>query len=447
MEDIKKNLRLVFGLFVVLFAGLILYLLNFEFFVSSDIVNTTLNPRVTRGHPDIVRGNILDAHGVVLATSLDGYRNYPFGRAFSHVVGHTGSGHAGVEERYNFSMVNISGEFMQRVHNIANDSLVVGDSVVLTIDAGLQQFAHNALGNNRGSIVVLDPFTGAVLAMVSSPSYDPNTTNWHELITNHEESPLLNRSTQGLYPPGSTFKIVTAAAALPYHEGFVHYCTGYITLNGTTIRCFNSVSHGQVDMTRAFALSCNTYFVALADEVGEEALTLQSEDLHFNKPLNFPLRYSESQFTVSNLAQTAIGQGQTLATPLHMTMIAGTIANGGTLMEPFILDHRLTTTGFVRDRASPTSLNRVFTDEIYLLQEMMVQVVQNGTGRNAAVSGIQIAGKTGTAETGSGESHGWFVGYAPAGNPQIAFGIMLENSGGTARVLPIARDIVSHYLY
>lgn len=462
MNDMKKNIRRVFWLFFTMFAVTVLYLVHFMLIESSNIINSTLNPRVRISRPNVKRGQILDRNGMVIAESIpaeDGYiRLYNYHETFSHVVGFVGMGHSGIEERYNFRLQNLSLEIVQRIENATSNSHLQGDSLVLTVDGELQKFAHSLLGNNKGSIVVIEPSTGSILAMVSYPNFNPNeiSANWQNLIQDTENSPLLNRGTQGLYAPGSVFKIVTSAAGMEHvedFENFVHNCTGYITIQGNTIRCYNNVAHGVMSMAEAFSVSCNTYFVALAETIGMENLQNTANILYFNQLIPFSLANSISQFVfdynddISELMQASIGQGRVLVTPLHMAMLAGAIANDGLMMKPYIVDYAVTSQGRSRGVTSPQILDRVFTsEESEKLFSMMTQAVQSGTGAPASVAGVQVSGKTGTAENNQGEAHGWFVAFASNGDSQIALSIMLENSGGASRPLAIAREIIQFYM-
>lgn len=449
MSDIKKNIRHIFWMFFYMFISIIIYLTYFAFFEAYAIVNSTLNPRVRISRENIQRGTIYDRNGQVIAYTYENIRNYPYGRAFAHVIGHTSVGHAAVEERYNFHLTNLSGEMLQRVNNLAFGTKLYGDSLNLTLDTNLQNYAYNALGNRRGSIVVMQPTTGDILAMVSYPTYNPNTaaTEWQQII-NNEYSPLLNRATQGLYAPGSTFKIMTVASGIRSNiiNNFTHHCNGYIIINGEIIRCFNNVSHGYINATRAFALSCNTYFVALAYEMGIEKFVYYTSSF-FNET-KFSLPVSQSQFNLSYnssigyLMQTSIGQGQTLVTPLYMTMISSAIYNNGVIKMPNVVKN--TQQNNILNTLLPTTQNKnhLFTKDISTeLQNMMVQVVNNGTGQLSSIQSAQLAGKTGTAENDAGYAHGWFTGFIV--DNDIAITIMLENSDGTGLVLPLVRNIAN----
>lgn len=449
MKDIKKNLRRVFWLFFTLFLITVVYLGHFIIFTSPRIVNTTLNPRVRITRENIVRGEILDNSGNPVAVNRYGGRHYPLGSALAHVIGYVDMGHAGIEERYNFNLINLHNEVYQRLMNLAFETELQGDSLALTINAPLQNLIYSRI--TRGSAIVLEPGTGRILAMVSAPSFDPNyvARDWERLTTDTENTPLLNRAVFGQYPPGSTFKILTAYAGLSKgYSLFTHNCQGYITVGNNTVRCFNSVAHGHVNKTEAFALSCNTYFVALALEMGEEFGEFMES---FFVPRNFSLPHNNGNFSLEGedftgeLMQSAIGQGRVLLSPLNLALLTGAIANEGVMMEPYLVNNVIDYRGQGRRTFRPRAIDTPFSPYLTgYLKTMMTEVVNQGTGRPAALPHIQIAGKTGTAET-DGASHGWFAGFAPADNPQIVVVVMMEHSGGTGPVLPLVRDIVEFY--
>ncbi|MCL2610284.1 MAG: penicillin-binding transpeptidase domain-containing protein [Defluviitaleaceae bacterium] len=451
MNDIKKNLRIIFALFFVMFASLTAYIIHFELVVSSQIVNTGLNPRMNMIQENVVRGNIYDTNGNILVEQTNYSRNYIYGSAFAHTIGYTDVGRFGIEDHYNLYLMNLSNEIFQRINYISVDGNMYGDSLQLTLDRDLQRFAYEQLGNNIGSIVVLEPSTGAIRAMVSSPSFNPNTiaTEWdHTRI--RADSPLFNRATQGGYPPGSTFKTITALLGLKLAPDFTHYCTGSIFINDHRINNFGRIAHGNIDITRAFALSCNTFFVALADYIGPYYFQKHASEMFPH--INFSLNHSQPQFNfiyedgMTMLMQTSIGQGQTLTSPLYLALLAAAVANDGYMPQPFIVQNVLTYRGASRKTFTP-EYTKLF-DEYYAqrLTEMMVAVVTTGTGVPAALTNYQLAGKTGTAEVDHGDSHGLFIGFAPADEPRYTIAVVLENSDGTGPVLPIVRNVLNFAL-
>ena len=453
MNDRNKNIRSMFALFCVLLALVVLYLSKYILIDSKEIINNPYNPRLRLMEETVRRGQIIDSAGVVLADSTSGEREYPYGRQLAHLVGSVQMGKSGVEARYNILLQSPSMEIIQRFKNLPGDGKVTGDTAMLTIDASIQEIVYSAFGQNRGAAVVMEPSTGRILAMVSRPNFDPARVadNWGELIGDTASSPLLNRATQGLYPPGSVFKPLTAAAAIENGlADFIYECSGIATFGGDTLRCFNSRVHGTVDMLQAMAVSCNGYFAAAALEIGVEALHEACERAFFNQDLSYQIERGRSSFTLSpdasviDIARTSIGQGQTLVTPLHMCMVTSAIANNGRMMKPYVLGRQVSATGAYRSLTLPEVLGQAFSGEVAAaLTEMMIEAVGTGSAAPAAVAGVSIAAKTGTAQNASGDDHGWVTAFAPAdGQPQIAIAVVMENAGGPRLGLELVKKVV-----
>jgi peptidoglycan glycosyltransferase len=460
-DALKKRIRRVFWLYFVMFACFSAYLVKFTVFDSRAIIEHIANPRPKAANADeIKRGDIVDAKGAVLARSVaDGApyrREYPFGEMFAHIVGFDTFGRSGVESRYNYTLQKLDNEIAQRVNNILTGSPLQGDGLALTADAGLQEIIFDGLEGFRGAAVVMEPSTGKILAMASAPSFDPNEISdlWEYLVADDEGSPLFNRAAQGLYPPGSVFKIITSAAVfefMPDFLAFTYNCEGEARFGDKRIRCFNSVAHGQVAIPRAMAVSCNTFYSAAGMEIGAENIRAVADRLFFNADYPSPFPRSRSSFTldqnsgVSEIVETSIGQGKTLVTPLHIAMITSAVANGGLMMEPYIVDHAVTKNGQIKDKRLPTAVGRVFSlEEAVFLTDIMTGVVEAGSGTRSAVDGVTIAAKTGTAENSSGDDHGWFTAFAPAEKPRVVVTVVLENAGGTARAQDLARKVIEY---
>ncbi|MDR2182651.1 MAG: penicillin-binding protein 2 [Clostridiales bacterium] len=457
MKDLRKNLRHMFWFLAVLFISLGGYFVYVAAIEGEGFIAHPFNARVAVGDDSIRRGAIYDARGVPIAQSVYDYgryvRQYPFGPVFAHTAGYSGMSKAGLELSRNFTLYRLNWELVQRAAHVALGQELRANSIVTTFDAGLQQMIFDSLGTSRGAVVVLDPTTGAMLAMVSTPSFDPNhiTENWNNLIGDAENSPLLNRAAQGLYPPGSTFKVITALAALEYDEDladFVFDCTGHAHFGGETIQCWGGNAHGAVDMHGAMAVSCNGYFAALAEKIGAEPIIQAAEQMLFNTAIPFELATSMAQFpmgtepAIDELIQTAIGQGRTTATPLNMALVAAAVANGGTVMAPYVVDGVLSGFDNRAGAATPYSMAQVMDARAAaVLNEMLIEAVNTGTGIPAALPHVQVAGKTGTAQNATGIDHSWFIGYAPAENATVALAIIIENTGGGTRATQLAREI------
>ncbi|WP_058485050.1 peptidoglycan D,D-transpeptidase FtsI family protein [Defluviitalea phaphyphila] len=463
MKQFRKNIKRVFGVYVVMFFSLILYLVKFLILDSSSIIINTYNPRLSALEENIIRGEIRDSKGVVLArTKLEGdtwIREYPEGRDFAHIVGYVQKGKTGVEAFSNFKLLEVSNKIIQNVKSLFTGDKLKGNNVILTLDADIQHTARELLNNQKGAIVVMEPSTGKILSMVSYPDFNPNELNeiWEQLNKDEKNSPLINRATQGLYPPGSVFKIVTASAVLENKEdweNFTYNCTGEEEFHEKIIRCYGGKAHGEVNLDSAFYFSCNTGFAKLGVDIGAENLRETAERLLFNRNLPYELEYSKSQFLLDKnsedkeIVETAIGQGKTLVSPLHMAMITSAVANGGILMKPYIIDHIETNYGKIKDKTIPKKYATLFQPEIAnQIVDMMVEVVEKGTGTKASIPNVLVAGKTGTAENSSGEDHAWFVGFAPAYKPKAVVVVLIENGGsGGSKAGPIARELFKKIL-
>ena len=461
----NREYTLVSCFFVLIFVSMIGYLIYFNYAKSDDFINSPYNTRQDTFSDRVVRGKIISADGQVLAQTNvyeDGTeeRTYPYANMFAHVVGYDTNGKSGLESEANFQLLTSHEFFLNQMKNEFKNQKNTGDSVITTLNADLQSTAYNALGDRRGAVVAIEPSTGKILVEMSRPDFDPNTIsqNWDTLVNDSNDSSLLNRATNGAYPPGSTFKVVTA---LDYFrtkgslEGFSYLCEGSITREDHTIRCYGGTVHGQEDFYTAFAKSCNCAFAEMGTQLGGDALLKTSEDLLFNQKL--PLRsYRKSSFTLNGSSgipltmQTAIGQGNTLVSPMHMALITSSIANGGVLMKPYLINKIQNATGDEISTTQPEEYKRLMTDnEASQLGNLMKGVVENGTASYLNGRGYTVAGKTGSAEYNeSGASHSWFVGYSNVDNPDIVVSVIVEDGGtGSEAAVPIAADIFDAYYF
>ena len=318
--------------------------------------------------------------------------------------------------------MTLHNELFQRLGGILKKDELLANSVKLTVDMDIQSAAGNLLGSAKGAVVVMEPSTGRVLALQAYPDFNPNevASQW-ENLKDHEDSPLLNRGTQGIYPPGSTFKTVTALAGIEYLpdlQTFTVECTGEAVFEDKIIHCYKNRAHGLVDMKGAMEASCNCYFAALAQKIGAGKLAKTMERVGMKEACGFELAYTpntvllDSNSTESELVETAPAT-----------------ANEGLMMRPYIVDHVVYPDGGMGKTTVPKKLTQICTpEEAAILKEMMVGVVENGTGGAASVSGVTVAGKTGTAENATGNDHSWFIGFAPAEEPKVAIAVLLENA-------------------
>ena len=455
--------------FVILFIALMGYIVYFTVVRAGTFVNSPYNQRQDAFAKNVVRGSITDRNGNVLAETQvadDGTetRYYPYGSLFSHVVGYSDDqlGRTGLESVENFELLTSNAFFIEKIQNEFEGSKNQGDTVITTLDADLQQAASDALGSYKGAVVIMEADTGKTLAMVSKPDYDPNdiASDWQTLNTDEENSPLLNRATGGSYAPGSVFKIVTTLAYMRQNSNYSDYsynCSGSITEDGTTIPCAGGNIHGQEDLRSSFANSCNSSFANIGLQLDISGFRDTADDLLFNSPLPGVLDYTKSSFVLdqdsptSEIMMTAMGQGRTTVSPYHMALITQAIANGGTLMEPYLVDSVTNYTGTEVRRNVPKSYARLMTsDEASQLKEYMTAVVEEGTGSVLSRRSYTVAGKTGTAEYSSDDSdrtHSWFTGFTNVDNPELVITVITEGSDGSfgGRAVSIAGTILDSY--
>lgn len=433
---------------------------------QQELINNSYNGRQEIFAAQNTRGSIFAAGGQVLAetqTDADGNerRVYPYDNLFAHAVGYATNGRFGVEAAANYYLINSNAKLSDKVASDVAGSKYPGDSVVTTLDVGLQEVAAKSLGVYKGAIIVSEPSTGRILAMVSKPDFNPNEidTLWDGLIQDKESTVLLNRVTQGLYPPGSTFKIVTALEYIrenPDSYGQYSYqCNGRYSSGQDTINCYHGSVHGHEDFTRSFAKSCNASFANIGMTLDRTRWGQTLDGLLFNQELPVSFAYNKSKLVVnadtsdSDILQASIGQGTTQITPLHLNMITCAIANGGTVMKPYLVDHVKNNEGTVIKQFSPDSYKELLTQtEAAALTELMMAVVESGTGTKLAGLTYTAAGKTGSAEFNNvkTDSHAWFTGFAPAQEPEVCVTIIIEGAGsGGDYAVPIAKRIFDEY--
>ncbi len=455
-------------MFVAIFVSLIGWLLYFNLVKSEEFINSPYNTRQDTFADRVIRGSILSAEGDTLAATQiaeDGleYRYYPYANMFAHVVGYAAYGKTGLESEANFHLLSSHAFFLEQMKNEFKNEKNKGDNVVTTLSVKLQTTAYNALGDRKGAVVVMEPSTGKILAMVSRSDFDPNylEDNWDYLTADEENSSLLNRATQGQYPPGSVFKIVTALDYLRKHgtvDGFNYNCQGEITKQEHTITDYDRTVHGQEDLRSAFAYSCNSAFAEMGVRLGGKSLREAGESLLFNKKLPLTMDYKSSVLSVDGksgvplMMQTSIGQGNTLVSTMHMAMVASAIANRGVLMKPYLIDRVENYNGDQVKKYMPDAYRELLpVSEASVLAELMEGVVEYGTATSLGGQGYTVAGKTGSAEYGEGEikdSHSWFVGYSNVEDPDIAVSVIIEGGGtGSESAVPVAGAIFNSYYY
>lgn len=463
----NKPIRTISIFCMFLFVALMVNATYLQFWRASSLDQDPRNRRVIEASYSRERGAILVgrtpvAESVPVDDEFEFQRQYPEPFKYAPVTGYFSFyNQTGIEQTQNAVLAGDDPRlFVTKLVDLLSNEANKGGSVQLTLDAEAQQAAFDGLRDLgpevEGSVVALDPSTGQILAMVSLPTYDPNELASHDLesvtdtydrLIAQDTEPLLNRATQKALPPGSTFKLVTAAAAI--ESG--NYDAGSQVPGGATYQLpLTSGESGVIDnegrdcgtdripFLQAMAQSCNTTFAALANEVGAEAMLEQAEAFGFNQDYledlrpqaesNFPTELDEAQ-----LGQTGFGQFEVTATPLQMAMVAAGIANEGTVMRPYIVDEVQSAEYDVLEKTDESELSDAVSPETADdLTELLVETVDNGTASPAAIPGVRVAGKTGTAQRGveGAPPYGWFVSFAPADNPEVAVAVMIEEAPG-----------------
>jgi penicillin-binding protein A len=482
---VNKPIRTMAIACLALFLALLVNSTYLQYIRADELNSRNDNKRVRDAEFSRERGAILVrgtsvAESVPVDSQFEFQRRYPQPLKYGHLTGYYSYtyGRNAVELTQNDILSGSDPRlFVNRVVDMFGNTQPKGGDVTLTIDPPAQNAAYEGLRdlggpNIKGSVVALDPSTGAILAMVSSPAYNPNDLSSHRLsaisdawkeLNNDPARPMLNRGIQEVFPPGSTFKLVTAAAALssgqytpqsmvPGTATLDLPLTDNVLPNVTGSNCGGD----RVTLTQALMVSCNTAFGWLGMELGDDALREQAEkfgfgdryltDLNGQAVSRFPTDADEPQ-----TAYSAIGQFDVASTPLQMAMVTAGIANGGTVMRPYLVDEVRSPNLDVLDKANPEPYRSAVSSSVARdLTQMMIETVDSGTATTAQISGIKVAGKTGTAQTSAERNpYAWFVSFAPADNPQVAVAVLVEDAGvernaitGSGLAAPIAKRVM-----
>lgn len=461
MKRDKKIIYTLAGIFILVFMLLIGYLVYLTVIERDKLSIHPRNHRLDKLESEVVRGNIYDSNLTVLATNdKKGNRYYPYNEMYAHVVGYSEMGKTGVEALGNSELLYPNYSLFSIAKMALFNQKFEGRDLVLTLDHRYQEGIYKAMRGKKGGAIVIEASTGKIKAMYSNPSFDPNKIkqDLNALNQDEGESPLVNRATQGLYPPGSIFKIITTLAYMQQNKplDFTYHCTGKVTGKDYSIQCYNGRAHGEVDLNKAFAKSCNGYFVELSKTLPQNALQKAAESVGFNKPLIANFGCATSSFSLNKKdtafekAATAIGQGRTLTTPIHMAMLAASICNDGVSMKPYVIDYASKKNGQVKEHNLPQMIGPLMTqEEAHKLQSLMELVLDTGTAVSLPEKGLIVGGKTGTAQNETDEDHSWFMGYAKdptdETKPGIAFAIVIEGGGKGAQSLAVANEILEVY--
>lgn len=452
--------------FLLLFGVMIIYLVWFNLSKQSELFNNSYNSRQELMAEKNVRGTIYSTDGKKLAFTRvleDGTeeRVYPYSDVFCHVVGYDSHGKSGIEAVANYELSHSNVDINNKIATSAVGGKDLADNVYTTFRTDLQEAAHKALGIYDGAIVVTEIKTGRILAMVSKPGFDPNEISsiFKSLSKLDTSSILLNRATQGLYPPGSIFKVITTIEYLREHNndlsGYEYNCTGSFLIDNVKVNCFNRKAHGLQTYEDSVTNSCNSSFANIGMSLDADAFadTLNGLLFHQELPIDLPSNAGSFDLVADDateaMVHSSFGQGKTIVTPLQMNLLTCAIANRGVLMQPQILERVETATGSVIKNIEPSVYKRLISaQESKIITDLMVQVVKEGTATKLSGLSYSVAGKTGSAEYDSSKqlSHSWFTGFAPAKDPEIAVTIIMEEAGtGSAYAVPVAKRIFDQY--
>lgn len=443
----NKKIIIVLSVILLLFLTLAVYLTYFGVFKADELEKSVYNQRLYENEDKVRRGTVLDKNGTVLAksemTDEGRKRVYPYGRLYTHVIGYSSKvyGRSKLELAYNdyLAGTNELGQALNLASVMSGDEKS-GFDITLTVDNALQQYAYELLGGKNGSIILMDTASGAVLAMASTPSFDPSEEslekNWEELAES-DNAPFVARATNGLYAPGSTWKTLTAVAAIEAGlENNEYEDEGKTVIGGREYVNSGGKAYGTVDLVGAFKYSSNVVFARLGTELGKSGLSvyerfLLGKDIDFDLPTaKSTLSDKPSQMGETDFASTAIGQGKLAVTPLYMTMVASVFANGGEMVEPYIvqsIDKGSVNAFTAKKKILATPVSYSVAEKV---KEMMRACVTEGTGGQANVSGLKVYGKTGTAENETDKTHDWFIGFAENDYGEgVTVCVMLEYNG------------------
>jgi penicillin-binding protein A len=472
----------LYGFVVLLFALLIGFTSRWTVFEASSLRENKLNARGVLEQQRIPRGAIVAANGEVLAQSTRGgegtyQRSYPTGEEFAHAIGYAylepDLGRTGLERFRNSSLTGSRGTDLESVLDQLQGKKQRGDKVVTTLDPGAQQVANHALAGRAGAIVALEPRSGAVTVLASSPSYDPNklrsSTARAQLNHDNATKPLINRATQFGYAPGSTFKVLTATAAIDtgqYTPSSTVDGRDDIVVSGVPLANDDNESFGPITLTEALARSVNTVWAQVAEHLGKRTLARYMSRFGFDrKPeLDYPAEEmsSSGEYLHGRLiaptnehvdvGRMGIGQDKLEVTPLQMAEVAAAVANHGRLMVPHMTAKIVDPEGRTVESIAPRLQSTVMKPSTATaVTSMMEAVVNEGTGTSAQIPGIQVAGKTGTAETqiGTAINNVWFIAFAPASDPRVAVAVTLKGvpGQGAAFAAPLAREVIERLLH
>lgn len=482
-----KELRRLSIIMVMMFFALFGATSWIQVVQAGELADNARNTRALYDSFEVQRGSIIAGDQVIASSvpSNDVYswlRQYTDAEMWAPVTGYINpvlQSATGIEQAMNRELSGTAGsQFLSRVEQIITGQPPRGSNVLLTLDPEIQRVAYEALGDYEGAVVALEPSTGRVLAMVTSPSYDTNALAEHDANAVNSTydalladplDPLWNRTIEGnLNPPGSTFKLVVVSAALASGDftpdsTFPNPASYVLPGTSTAIRNFDGGTCGsgdEVTIATALRLSCNIPMAQLAVELGDEAIRAEAEKYGFDASFEIPItttasRYPSAPLSDDKTALTGFGQGDTMATPLQMAMVAAGIANGGVVMNPRMVDRVVAPDLTVQQTFENTEFGRALSAaDAETMTTLMIANVSDGAASGARIDGVDVAGKTGTAEHGPSDPYTlWFTGFAPAEDPKVVVAVMIENGGGLGQygtsngiAAPIAKKVIEAVL-
>ncbi|MBO4834959.1 MAG: penicillin-binding protein 2 [Lachnospiraceae bacterium] len=465
---INQDILKIAIFFCALAAALIVYLCFFLTFRSSAVINNRYNKRSDSFKKVIERGTIYSSDGTPLAYSQkngeDEVRIYPYGNAFAQVIGYEANGGLGLESSYNYYLLTSHTNMFEKISNEFKGEKNPGDSIHTTLDVDLQVYVSDLLSGLKASAICIDPQTGHILADVSKPDFDPNQIEviWEDIIEDEENSPLVNRVTQGQYTPGSTFKIFTLLEFIREnndYDSFQYDCSGTLEGDGYSMSCIDQTAHGIENLTDAFAWSCNLAFANIGLKLNLSRFQSNNEDLLFNtelpididsNPATYSLKESDSDFLIM---QTAFGQGKTMTNPLHLSFVMCAFANDGVLMTPHFVTQVTSPSGASVKKWKDKEYKRLCSEkEASIINEYLRAVVTEGTGNILCYEDYTAYGKTGTAETKSDKEQNidmsFFVGYAEKDGQKLVVCVNIEDTRMTwMSAVDYAHEIFNYYFY
>ena len=459
MVEIKRYKRILtfISLLFILILG---YMTYFQVVKADKLKNSEDNKRNWVDDNKLKRGNILDSNGNILAETKtdekgDKFRYFPYGEAYAHIVGYNSKkyGKTGIEKKFNTTLLNKQDKTpIGELKKILIDQKE-GNSVKLTTNTELQKYALSLLEGHKGSMILMNPQTGSIIAMADRPTFDPNKieSNWANIISDEENAPLLARSTSGLFTPGSVYKLITGTALLEKLSGsdLNYNDKGSTTIDHYKINNYAKEVNGNIDLRKALVKSSNTYFADQVQKIGVDSMIDVSKRFMFGQEIPFELKTAISPIpyndktTALELGTAAFGQGKDLVTPLQVALYTSAIANGGNMMKPHIVSEILDPSGKIIEKVTPEVLSKVADKKI---MDTMKDYLKSSGDRNFAgfVKGKKVAGKTGTAEKTKDKIHSWVTVFYPVDNPTIVCTAFFEEENKiAAEMIPLVKKLVN----